>query len=308
MVSLRGRIAVACGGDTPEREVSLKSGRAVAAALRARGVDAEIVDVRPDTFDEFEWTRFAAVFIALHGGWGEGGGIQRRLEEAGVRYTGSDPLSSARAMDKWASKAAFRRAGIAVPNGILVEEHDPTGEILRRLRDVPAPWVVKPRDSGSSVGVRTRVTEETLQAALAEAFRHAPAAIVEQQICGRELTVGILGGRPLPVVEIIPARGFFDYEAKYHDPRTRYDPDPRLEEAVRAEVARVARRAHRALRCNGVSRVDVLLAHDATPYVLEVNTVPGLTERSLLPMAAARAGISFPDLCLRILRGALRHA
>jgi D-alanine-D-alanine ligase len=296
------RIAVLLGGFSSEREVSLRSGAAVAKALRERGHEVCEVDVRDERVAGLDGARPDVAFIALHGAFGEDGGVQALLESKGIPYTGSGPAASRRAMDKVEAKDRFLAAGVPVAPHITVRRDEGERGVLERILAFGMPVVVKPRAEGSSVGVTIHKVPDALDRGLAEAFRYHPEALVERFIAGRELTVGILEDRALPVVEMKPAREFFDYEAKYQDDRTVYIVDPPLGAAERERVQAAARDAHRALGCEGFSRVDLILTAAGEPCMLEVNTVPGLTERSLLPKAARAAGIEFPELCERIVR------
>jgi len=298
------RVAVLLGGLSSEREVSLRSGAAVAKALRERGHEALEIDVRDETVADLDRIRPDVAFIALHGRFGEDGGVQALLEAKGIPYTGSGVAASRLAMDKAAAKNRFAEAGVPAAPDILVRESEGPAAQARVLA-FGLPVVVKPVAEGSSVGISIHRTAETLAAGLAEAYRHGGAALVERFVDGREMTVGILDDAALPVVELRPARAFYDYEAKYRDDRTVYVVDPPMAAAEREAVQAAALAAHRALGCEGFSRVDVILARTGTPCVLEVNTIPGMTDRSLLPKAARAAGIDFPALCERIARRGL---
>lgn len=294
------RIAVLLGGFSSEREVSLRSGAAVARALRERGHDVHEIDVRDEAVGDLDRVRPDVAFIVLHGRFGEDGGAQALLEAKGIPYTGSGVAASRLAMDKAASKARFKEAGVPAAPDLLVREAEGGSAAKARVLAFGLPVVVKPVAEGSSVGITIHRTAEALEAGLAEAFRHGGAALVERFVAGREMTVGILEDRALPVVELKPARDFYDYEAKYRDDRTVYVVDPPMAAADREAVQAAGLAAHRALGCEGFSRVDVILGGAGAPCVLEVNTIPGMTDRSLLPKAARAAGIAFPDLCERI--------
>ncbi len=286
------RISVLKGGISAEREVSLRTGAAVAAAFRGLGHDVTEVLVEGEDFRLPVGCE--AVFIALHGTFGEDGEVQRILEGRGVPYTGCGPESSARAFDKLASKRAFVAAGVPTP------EFAVCGPETDRPPMAP-PVVVKPPRQGSSVGV-TRVTDGARwREALGEALRFDDPVLVERMVFGRELTVGVLGDEALPVVEIVPHEGFYDYANKYTAGRTEYRCPAPLPPGAAERVQAAALAAHRSLGCEVYSRVDVLLDADAAPWVLEVNTIPGMTETSLLPKAAAAKGIPFAALCERIL-------
>lgn len=301
------RIAILLGGFSSEREVSLRSGAAVAKALRERGHDAIAIDVRDRRVAELDAARPEVVFVALHGAFGEDGGVQALLESRRLPYTGSGPAASRLAMDKVAAKDRFIAAGVTVAPHLVVRRDEEPRARRERILAFGLPVVIKPRAEGSSVGVTIHAVPDALDAGLADAFRYHADALVERYVAGRELTVGILDRRALPLVEMKPARAFFDFAAKYQDDRTVYVVDPPLEAAVRERVQAAGLAAHRALGCEGFSRVDVILPESGEPCVLEVNTIPGMTERSLLPKAARAAGIEFPELCERIVRqGAAR--
>ena len=305
----RMKIALFLGGPSSEREVSLKTGRAVARAMEEEGLDVVEVDVGEELdelVDALNGIKPHVVFIALHGRFGEDGVIQGILEYMGVPYTGSGVMASALAMNKVASKRLFSYHGIPVPRYSISRREGWTlpGEVP--LDDLGYPLVVKPAAEGSTIGVNLVKDEGGLESALQEAYRYGDTVLVEEYVEGRELTVGILGDEPLPVVEIVPEGGFYDYRAKYTPGVTRYEVPAQLSQEAFVMTQHMALLAHRALGCRDVSRVDFRLSPDGTPYALEVNTIPGMTETSLLPKAAAAAGISFRELVLRILESALK--
>lgn len=296
------RIGVLMGGLSAEREVSLKSGAAVHQALLDRGYEAVAIDVGRDLAAVLLAERIEAAFIALHGRYGEDGCVQGLLELMGIPYTGSGVLASALAMHKLYSKQAF------VASGILTAPFRPyrRGEALR-LAELPfgLPLVVKPVQEGSSVGVSIVKEESELAAALEVAFRHDDEILVEQYIKGQEVQVGILDDRPIGAIEIVPLKEFYDYEAKYTDGMAEHIFPARLEAALYAKAQRIGEAAHRALGCSGYSRVDLLVTAAGECYVLEVNTLPGMTALSLLPEIAAKgAGLSFEALVERIIGSA----
>ncbi len=285
-------LAVLKGGPSAEREVSLRTGAAAAAALRERGYRVEEVDVTGRDFTLPPGVEF--VFISLHGTFGEDGEVQAYLEKHDFPYTGSGVVASRTAFDKEASKEIFRAQGIPTPEGVTVAKGEP-------LPDLQPPLVVKPVCEGSTIGLSLVFEAKELAPALELAFEYGERAIVERFIKGKELTVTILGDEALPVIEIVPKKGFYDYTNKYTPGMTDYLCPAPLDPAVTAQVQDYALRAHRALGCEVYSRVDVMLDEQNRPWVLEVNTIPGMTATSLVPKAAAAAGISFPDLCERIL-------
>ncbi|MDD2703530.1 MAG: D-alanine--D-alanine ligase, partial [Candidatus Omnitrophica bacterium] len=245
-------------------------------------------------------------FIALHGRFGEDGGIQTLLDEMGIAYTGSDAASSRLAMDKVASRFAFEKAGLHVPRSRLLNRGAQSTDEPDVYQSAEFPVVVKPAAQGSSIGLSIVDRQDGLRKALEEAFRFDERVLVEEYIAGREVTVGILDDYPLPVIEIIPKKRFFDFEAKYQKGFTDYIVPAQIEAPLAKICQDAAVAAHTALGCFGCSRVDLIISGDGRPYVLEVNTIPGLTETSLLPKAAGAAGIDFSLLCLRLLGMAVR--
>ena len=294
------RVAVLMGGVSSERDVSLRSGRAVARALRERDCDVIEVDLTEEDIGPVQACSPDVVFIALHGRFGEDGGVQAQLEEAGLPYTGSDAQASRAGMDKMASKCFFVTHDIATPPFRLVTTTQQWDRIGEAAREIGLPLVVKPLRQGSSIGVTVAKDEEALAIGLAKAFKYGYQALLERYVPGREFTVGILGETPLPVIEIRTARPFFTNDAKYADEATEFITQPDLDLKTRERLQAMALTAHEALGCRHFSRVDMMIESDGSPYVLEVNTVPGMTERSLFPLAARAAGVSFPDVCLRI--------
>ena len=298
------RVTVLMGGASAEREVSLLSGREVSKALRSAGFLVKDVDLRPDEVRFLAGRDFDVAFIALHGGFGEDGTLQGQLDRLGLAYTGSGAEASRLAMDKVAAKELFRAAGVATPEWRLVARGDAAG--AREVYDALGPDVaVKPRDDGSSVAVTLAETFELYQAGLDEVFKIRGEALVERLVRGRELTVGVLADRGLPIIEIIPAAAFYDYNAKYFSDATRYVANPDLPDGLAARVQALAVTAHRAVGCRDFSRVDLMLDAAGAPTVLEVNTIPGFTTHSLLPKAAAAAGLDFTALCRTIVELAL---
>lgn len=305
-MGVRVKIAVLYGGWSSERPISLLSGRAVARALEEAGHRVVRIDPRDRTLADVP-EDVDAVFILLHGAFGEDGGAQEVLQRRGIPYTGSGPDASRLAMDKVAAREAFSRAEIAVAPGMAVRRGDPSLDAERvRAAIGPPPWFVKPSCDGSSMGVTRVVEEARLPAALETAFGLGETALIEKAVAGREFTVGILGDRTLPLIELKPEREFYDYKAKYApDGGTQYVVFPTLPLDDADRIAAAARGAFAALGCRDVGRVDVILGRDRVPYVLEVNTIPGMTEKSLLPKAAAATGLSFGQLCERIVELAL---
>ena len=296
--SALGRVAVLMGGWSAEREVSLKSGRAVYAGLRRAAVDAHAVDTGRDVLEVLTAGGFDRVFIALHGRGGEDGVIQGALELMGLPYTGTGVLGSALAMDKLRSKRVWQGAGLPTPAFVLLDSSTDTAQVTR---SVGLPLIVKPSREGSSLGM-TKVEDA---ASLQEAWRLAGGfddeVIAERWISGEEYTVSIVAGQVLPAIRLETPRTFYDYAAKYQADDTRYHCPCGLEPAALAELENLAMEAYRALDGRGWGRVDVMRDSAGRFWLLEVNTIPGMTDHSLVPMAAAAAGMSFDELVCRIL-------
>ena len=299
------KIAVLMGGLSAEREVSLKSGAAVHQALLAGGYHAVAIDVGRDLAAVLVQEKVEAAFIALHGRYGEDGCVQGLLELMQIPYTGSGVLASALAMHKLYSKQTFTSAGILT----APFHHFRRGEQVRLdALSFGLPLVVKPVQEGSSVGVSIVREAGQLEAALAEAFRHDAEILVEQYIKGQEVQVGILDDRPIGAIEIVPKNEFYDFEAKYTDGMAEHIFPARLEPASYAQALQVGLAAHTALGCSGYSRVDLLVTESGEGYVLEVNTLPGMTALSLLPEIAAKgAGLPFETLVERIIESSALH-
>ncbi len=300
-------VGVLMGGTSSEREVSLRSGAAVAGALEGLGHRVHRIDVRSETGRELDGLALDVAFIALHGRFGEDGRIQKILEERGISYTGSGPDASRAAMDKIESKRLFRLRGVDTPPHWVMMRGDPESLMERCARALGYPVVIKPRAEGSSVGITVHRDRSTLPQGAAECFNYDTVGLMEKFIAGRELTVGILDGKPLPIIEPRPKSGFFDYEAKYKNPDTTYVIDPPMNDIEKRRVHKAALGAYDALGCEGACRVDTILTNLGSVHVLEVNTIPGLTERSLLPKAARADGIEFPQLCDRIVESAFKR-
>jgi D-alanine-D-alanine ligase len=293
-----GKVAVLMGGRSAERPVSLKSGVMVLAALKKKGIDAHAFDPKERNLDALIAERFDRVFIALHGRWGEDGTIQGALELLGIPYTGSGVLASALAMDKWRTKLLWQSCGIPSPRYELLTAASDFDAVAKRLG---LPLMVKPANEGSSIGMSKARRAGDLAEAYALAVNYDPLVIAETFIDGVELTGGILGDTALPLIKLETSRDFYDYEAKYVADDTRYivpcGLPPDAERAIQDE----ALRAFRVLGCSGWGRVDLMLDRSGKPWFLEVNTSPGMTDHSLVPMAARHAGIPFEDLCVSIL-------
>jgi len=293
-----GKVAVLLGGKSAEREVSLKSGGAVLAALRRQGVDAYPFDPAERDLLDLEREGFARVFIALHGRFGEDGTVQGALELMGIPYTGSGVMASALGMDKWRTKLIWQAAGLPVPDYALLDSGSDFAAVEARLG---LPIFVKPAREGSSIGVTKVKTAGGLKAAYEEAAKHDSLVIAEAFIGGGEYTTAILGDQVFPAIKIEPATDFYDYEAKYFRDDTRYLCPCGLPEETEAEIRAQALKAFEAIGGSGWGRVDFLMDEAGKHYFLEANTSPGMTDHSLVPMAARVAGVPFDELVLKIL-------
>ncbi len=296
------KVAVLRGGVGREREVSLESGRCVAEALRQGGIDVVTSDIRPDDMTILDRRDIDVFFLALHGEFGEDGQLQQVFEDRGLAYTGCGPAASRLAFDKMASKRLFEAAGVKAPPVVEFGPGADPAQLDGQLRELGERFVVKPIRQGSSVGVYVvKSRAEAVQAArkVRDEFGD---CMIESFIQGREVTVGVLDRRPLPIIEIRSKTGFYDYHAKYVDNRTEYLFDTIEDENVRARIAHAAMACFDALGCRDFSRIDFIVSEDGTPYALEANTIPGFTTHSLLPKAAAKIGIPMSDLCVRIVR------
>jgi len=299
------RVAVLAGGKSAEREISLASGICVAAALEEIGHRVRSIDPAEVDLVDVDWRQFDACFIALHGGAGEDGRVQRLLDSLHVRYTGSRADASQLAMSKSASKMRFTRRGIPTPEYALLHRNEPFQTLAVRAESVGYPLVIKPDAQGSSLGVGIAHDLDELQLRVAESQFYDPFILAEQYIAGREITVAVLGREPLPVMEVVSRGGVFTYAAKYEELTTEYIFDPDLSRAKLREIESIALAACEALQTDGLVRVDLRLDEDERPWVLEVNTVPGMTERSMAPRAAAQKGMEMPELCDYLLRSCL---
>ena len=297
MNSLPNKIAVLMGGPGSERDVSLATGRGVAKALRSLGAEVFEVDVSDENFELPRGTELA--FIAIHGTFGEDGQLQRILQERGIHYTGDGVRESEAAFDKIQTKKKFDAAGVTTPRWEVIA--------AREAPKMELPLVIKPPRQGSTVGVQIVRSADQIASALAEAAKFDRELLVEEFIAGRELTLGILGEQALPILEIIPKGGFYDFNNKYPflNPQAGGGAEhvcpAKIEERLTREIQELALQAFRSLGLRVYGRVDVILPANGAATVLEVNTIPGMTEASLLPEAAAAAGISYPELCARII-------
>lgn len=299
------RVGVLMGGSSSEREISLKSGRAVFQALKDAGIDVVSIDIFKEETNFIKDLVLSynidLAFLALHGGFGEDGRIQGILEELGIPFTGSGATASSLAMNKAFSQKIFEKAGLNVPRYYCL---DTRHKNLRKFNNFPL--VVKPASGGSSIGLSIVDNRKDLRSAVDLAFKFGKEVLIEEYIEGREMTVGILEDKPLNPIEIKTKRRFFDFEAKYHTGFTDYIVPAKLPKRITRELKDVGAKAHRLLGCTFFSRVDIILNKEGRPFVLEVNTIPGFTSTSLLPKAAKAAGIDFPELVIKISKSALQ--
>jgi D-alanine-D-alanine ligase len=297
------KIGVLMGGLSREREISLKTGTAILKALSEKGYNAHAIDVGHDVAEVLIKEKLECAFVALHGRFGEDGTIQGMLELMRIPYTGSGVLASALAMHKILSKKVFLYEKIPTPayESVCREEIE-RGQ--KTKISLPLPVVVKPAREGSTIGVSIVQREEDLLPSLRIASQCDEEILVEEFIRGKEVTVGILGDSPLPIIEIAPRSGFYDYRSKYTKGETQYIIPARLSRERYLEAQEVSLKAYKALGCSGCVRVDVMMDEEGNPFVIDVNTMPGMTETSLVPQAARYAGIPFGDLAERILLGA----
>jgi D-alanine-D-alanine ligase len=293
-----GRVAVMLGGDSSEREVSLLTGAAVLEALKSKGVDAHGWDPAGKSMVEFANAEFDRVWIALHGPGGEDGALQGALQWLGTPYTGSGVMASAIAMDKVRSKHLFRAAGIPTPEYAVVRN---AADASVAAEQIGYPLIIKPSGQGSSVGMSKVFERKELNDAVEVALQYGDTALLERCINGGEFTVAVLQGKALPSIRIVTPRVFYDYRAKYESDRTEYICRGTANDTDEALYAGLAVSAFDELGCTGWGRVDFMTGADGQPLVLEVNTVPGMTSHSLVPMAAGNDGIDFGELCWRIL-------
>ncbi|GKX41195.1 D-alanine--D-alanine ligase [Pectobacterium carotovorum] len=299
------KVAVLLGGTSAEREVSLLSGQAVLAGLKDAGINAHAVDTRDVSVTTLKEKGFTNVFIALHGRGGEDGTLQGVLEFLGLPYTGSGVMASALTMDKLRTKQVWQAVGLPVSPYVALDRRQysetAANALLAKFTHLGLPLIVKPSREGSSVGMSKVNTLSELPAALEEAFRHDDDILVEKWLSGPEYTVAILGDEVLPSIRIQPAGTFYDYEAKYLSDDTQYFCPSGLPDEQEQALAGLAMAAYRAVGCSGWGRVDFMLDSDGAFYLLEVNTSPGMTSHSLVPMAARQRGLTFSQLVVKIL-------
>ena len=296
-----GKVAVLFGGSSAEREISIMSGSAVLAALQEQGVDAHAFDPAERDLWELKRDGYDRAFIALHGRGGEDGTIQGALECLGIPYTGSGVMASAIGMDKWRTKMVWLSAGLPTPRYKLLH----AGSDFRAVaNELGFPLFVKPAREGSSVGATKVNRIEDLEGAYEKAARCDPLVLAEQFISGRELTAPFLGDMALPLIRIEAPQGNYDYQNKYFTDEVKYHCPSGLDADLEQEIQDLVMRAARLIDCRGWGRADLMLGEDGRPWLLEINTSPGMTSHSLVPMAARSVGIEFGELCLRILESA----
>jgi len=303
-VNSKLKIAVLAGGIGTERDVSIQSGKCVAQALTEAGFNVIPADIRPDFLDILEDSSVDCFFPALHGQFGEDGRLQQILEDRSILYAGSGPEASRLAFDKIASKKLFDEAGIATPAAIEFGPRTDTRKLEEQLQNFRDKYVVKPVRQGSSVGVSIVSTPHEAVDAAEKTFREFGDCMIEEFVPGREVTVGILCDRALPIIEIRTKSGFYDYHAKYVDEQTEFLFDTIADPVAAADIKRAALDCFHKLGCRHFARVDFIVTDEGTAFALEVNTIPGFTGHSLLPKAAAKAGLSMSGLCTRIIETA----
>jgi len=311
VINSKLKIAVLAGGISEERDISLQSGSCVAVALKEAGLNVITADVTPDDLDVLEDRSIDVFFIAMHGRFGEDGQLQQILEDKGLCYTGSGPQASRLAFDKWKSKEYFTKAGVPSPDAILFE---PRPAILKDINIEDILWrigqkyVIKPLREGSTIGISIADNAKQAVAAAKKCAAEFGDCMIEEFVPGRELTVGVLGNSTLPIIEIRPVNGFYDYHAKYIDDRTQFLFDTIDEPALIEKIEAAALDCFNVLGLRHFARIDFILSADGTVYTLEANSIPGLTSHSLLPKAAAKAGISMSGLCVKIVEAALQDS
>jgi D-alanine-D-alanine ligase len=305
MIQNFGRVGVLYGGLSAEREVSLMSGEGVCDALRSKGVDAHLFDTGTHTLVDLVNARFDRVFIALHGRYGEDGTLQGALELLKLPYTGSGPMASSLAMDKIMTKKVWLQHGLPTPDYVVLRSEQ---DLPLAIQQLGLPLIIKPPHEGSTLGVTKVESQEQLHDAYRLAARFDSDVLAEQFVSGREITVALLGkgssSRALPVIEIVAPGGNYDYEHKYVSNDTRYVCPASLSESLAARIREICEQAYVALGCEGWGRADLMLDAQGQPWLLEMNTSPGMTSHSLVPMGAKAAGMSYADLCIEILSSA----
>lgn len=303
-VDTKLKIAVLTGGIGAERDISLQSGQCVSKALIYAGFDVVTADIRPDNLDILKDSSIDVFFPAIHGEFGEDGRLQKILKENSLVYTGSGPTASRLAFDKIASKKLFSKAGVATPAAVKFDADSDIEKLEKKLKYFTDGYVVKPIKQGSSVGIRIINDPEEIISAAEQVLNEFSDCMIEQFVPGSEITVGILKDSTLPIIEIRSHTGFYDYHAKYIDDQTEYLFDTIKDPALVGKIEKAAMDCFSSLGCRHFARVDFILSDKDIAYALEVNTIPGFTTHSLLPKAAAKAGLTMSDLCSKIVETA----
>lgn len=298
------KIAVLTGGIGSERDISIQSGHCISQALIAGGFDVVTADIQPDNLDILEDNSIDVFFLALHGKFGEDGRLQQILQDKSLVYTGSGPAESKLAFDKMASKELFAEAGVATPAAIEFNANSDIMQLEAQLKYLADVYVVKPIREGSSVGVRIVTDVQEVISTAEQILKEFGDCMIEQFIPGKEITVSILEEQTLPIIEIRSKTGFYDYQAKYIDEQTEYLFDTIIQPALITQIEQDAMDCFCALGCRQFARVDFILSDEPIAYALEINTIPGFTTHSLLPKAAAKAGLTMSDLCSKIVEAA----
>ena len=307
LLNRRLKVTVLAGGIGEERDISLQSGNCVAQALKNAAVNVVIADITPDNLTVLDDDGIDVFFIALHGRFGEDGRLQQILEDRALTYTGSGPKASRLAFDKLAGKEHFARAGIRTPKAVKFDVETKPAELAKQLLMLGNKFVVKPLKQGSTIGVAIADDPNSAAVAARQCLNNFGDCMLEEYITGRDMTVGILENQALPIIEVRTRTGLYDYHAKYIDEQTEFLFDTIKEPVMAAEIKEAALACFNALGCRDFARVDFILSRENIAYALEVNTIPGMTGHSLLPKAAAKAGISMSDLCIRIIDAALEN-
>jgi len=294
------KITVLMGGVSREREVSIESGTCVAEALKEAGADVASADITPNHLEILDDKSIDVFFIALHGSWGEDGQLQSILESKGLTYTGSPPKSSKLAFDKWESKKLFKKACVPTPEAALFEPKLKLWDALK--------YVIKPLREGSTIGITIADSPEQAIEAAKKCADEFGDCMIERFVKGMEITVGVIGSEALPIIEIRAKDGFYDYQAKYIDDKTQYLFDTIEDAGFVRRIQKSAVDCFNAVGCRGAARVDFIIGEDGVAYALEINTIPGMTNHSLLPKAAAKADISMSQLCMKIVEMAMADA
>lgn len=301
----RLKVAVLAGGISEERQVSLETGDCVAEALAEGGLEVVVSDIGPDDLSILDEKGIDVFFPALHGRFGEDGELQGIMESRGLCFTGSGSSVCRKAFDKMVSKKVFAEAGLKTPAAVEFEPGEDIGEIEKAVKNIGSRYVVKPVRQGSSLGVSILSDYREIISAARDCFEQFGSCMIEEYIAGREITSAVLDGEVLPVIEIVPKESFYDYRAKYIDEETEFLFGSIKSKALSLQIEGAAAACFNALGCSGFGRVDFMLSEDKKLYVLEVNTIPGLTKHSLFPKAGARAGLSMSQMCLKIVGQAL---